>query len=250
MATLMRSVGRRGVNLRQDVITLQTLLNKNIGALTPLRPLAVTGVVDAPTIAAIEEFQRRVLRTAKPDGLVEPHGRTIALLAGAPRADAVVITGIALPEPAKRVLTEILQAAGLARAQVTSVARTPADQARIMYENIVSHGDKGVAFSYTLYGAAGDKVTKVYEDNRAKPRDEVIRLMAAKIKEVGPSKVSRHISESHYVFDVAPSSIANKPAFVKAAKAHKAVTNVLEPPTDPAYHIEIPKNSAYFSATP
>jgi hypothetical protein len=39
---------------------------------------------------------------------------------------------------------------------VTSVARTPADQARIMYENIVARGDKGVAFSYNLYGAGGD----------------------------------------------------------------------------------------------
>jgi hypothetical protein len=244
MAKLTRSVGRGGANLRQDVITVQTLLNKNIGALVPLRPLAVTGVADPHTIAAIEEFQRRVVKVARPDGLVEPNGRTLALL-DASGTSAVRITGLALPEPAKRVLTEILQSAGLNTAQVTSVARTPADQARIMYENIVSRGDKGVAFSYNLYGAGGDQVTKVYEDNKTKPRDQVIKLMEAKIKEVGSAKVSKHISETHYVFDVAPSSITNKPAFLKAAKAHKAVTNVLEPPSDPAYHIEIPKNSPY-----
>ena len=236
---------------------MQTLLNNSIGHLTPLRPIAVTGVADSGTIGAIEEFQRRLLHVDKPDGLVEPLGRTFAMLvkvggkttgvgeAVATTAAAVRITGVALPPPAQRVLTEILQAAGLTAAQVTSVARTPADQARIMYENIVSHGDKGVAFSYKLYGAGGDKVTKVYEKNMAKPRAEVIRLMEAKIKEIGPAKISRHISESHYVFDVAPSSITNKPAFVKAAKAHKAVTNVLQPPTDPAYHIEIPKSSPH-----
>jgi len=242
MATLTRSVGRGGANLRQDVITVQTLLNKKIGSLVPLRPLAVSGVADPPTINAIEEFQRRIVKVAKADGLVEPNGRTFAVLDG---GSAIRITGLALPEPAKRVLTEILQSAGLSTAQVTSVARTPADQARIMYENIVSRGDKGVAFSYNLYGAGGDKVTKVYADNKTKPRDEVIRLMEAKIKEVGPAAVSKHISETHYVFDVAPSSITNKPAFLKAAKSHKAVTNVLEPPSDPAYHIEIPKNSPH-----
>jgi hypothetical protein len=69
-------------------------------------------------------------------------------------------------------------------------------------------------------------------------------------KEIGPAKVSKHISESHYVFDVAPSSITNKPAFLKAAKAHKAVTNVLEPPADRAYHIEIRKNSPHLAPGP
>jgi hypothetical protein len=248
MAKLSQSVGRGGGNLRQDVITVQTLLNKHIGSLTPLRPLAVTGVADPATIGAIEEFQRRIMKLPKPDGRVDPNGRTLAALDSG--NGSITITGLVLPPPAKRVLTEILQTAGLTKAQVTSVARTPADQARIMYENIVSRGDKGVAFSYNLYGAGGDKVTKVYEDNKTKPRDQVIKLMEAKIKEIGPAKISKHISETHYVFDVAPSSITNKPAFVKAAKAHKAVTNVLEPPSDPAYHIEIPKNSPHLTPGP
>jgi hypothetical protein len=218
--------------------------------LTPLRPLTVTGVADGATIGAIEEFQRRVMKATRPDGRIDPNGRTFALLDGTAGSSAIVISGLVLPPPAKRVLTEILQAAGLTKAQVTSVARTPADQARIMYENIASRGDAGVAFSYNLYGAGGDKVTKVYADNKTKPRDQVIRLMAEKITEIGPATVSKHISESHYVFDVAPSSITDKPAFVKAAKAHKAVANVLEPPSDPAYHIEIPKNSPHLTAGP
>ena len=44
------------------------------------------------------------------------------------------------------------------------------------------------------------------------------------------------------VFDVAPSSIASKEAkkrFTKEAKAHASVAKFLEPPADPAYHLEI-----------
>lgn len=248
MAHLTRSVGRLGVNLRPDVVTIQTLLNNCLHHLTPLRPLIVNGVADAATVFAIQEFQRRMLGMEQPDGLVEPHGRTLTMLtkfASPPRDTTMSITGVSLPSPAKRVLTEILEAAGLTSAHVTSVARTTADQARIMYEAIVATKD-GLSYSYGLYGPAGDKVTKVYEQNRTKPRDEVIKLMEAKIVEVGPYHVSRHVSDNYYVIDVSPKSITNKAAFVKAAKAHKAVTTVLEPPKDRAFHIEVPKNSPYF----
>src|SRR5690242_6982359 len=37
MARISASVGEGGVNRRQDVVTVQTLLNLNIGHLTPLR---------------------------------------------------------------------------------------------------------------------------------------------------------------------------------------------------------------------
>ncbi|MEX2264963.1 MAG: hypothetical protein WD696_23615 [Bryobacteraceae bacterium] len=126
----------------------------------------------------------------------------------------------------------------------TSVSRTPADQARVMYENCVS---KGVQFNKNMYAAAGDKVVDVYAGNKDKPRATVIQLMLAKILEIGPAKVSKHISDTHYTFDVAPSSIptAKHAAFLSAVKAHKAVSKVIPPPTDPAFHIELPKNSPH-----
>src|SRR5262249_60223980 len=97
----------------------------------------------------------------------------------------------------------------------------------------------------TLYGPAGDQVVQVYADNQTKPRDIVINLMLAKIRDVGPTNVSMHISETHFVFDVAPSSIpvTSRPAFVNAIQAHPAVSKLIAPPTDPAYHIEIPKTA-------
>jgi hypothetical protein len=155
---------------------------------------------------------------------------------------AITLTGRALPAPAQKVLREILAAAGLTTAEVTSVTRTPAEQARVMYENCKA---LGVDHNLTLYGPAGDRVVQVFADNQAKPRDAVIALMLAKILEVGPTNVSMHISETHFVFDVAPSSIpvASRPAFVAAIHAHPAVSKLIAPPTDPAYHIEIPKTA-------
>jgi len=247
MAAITGTVGRGGANRPNDVKTIQTLLNQNIAKLVPFLPVTVSGTCDPQTILMIEEFQRRVLQTQTPDGRVDPGGRTLKALGGGggptpSTSGEPILEGNTLPAPAAKVLKEILKAAGLSRAKVTSVSRTPAEQARVMYENCVS---KGVQFNKNMYAAAGDKVVDVYAANKDKPRDTVIALMLAKILEVGPTKVSKHISDTHYTFDVAPSSIPSdkQAAFLTAIKAHKAVSNVIPPPTDPAFHIEIPKNS-------
>lgn len=144
-------------------------------------------------------------------------------------------------ESAVAVLELILQHAGLLKATITSGVRTSADQARIMYDNIKQHG---VPHQKALYGAGGDKVIDVYVDNQSSPRADVIALMQAKIDEIGPSKVSKHCSNTHDVFDVAPSSITDKPAFedaIKHAKEQAWISHYILPPGDPAYHIEIKK---------
>jgi hypothetical protein len=249
MAIILGSVGRGGTNNQDDVTAVQELLNRRITELSPLRPAFVTGRCDEQTILLIEEFQRRVVKLDRPDGRVDPRGRTFAALTAAPGpapAPAVepILVGHPLPLPAAKVLKGILKALGLPRAQITSVSRTVGDQARVMYENCVA---KGAEFNKRMYAAAGDKVVDVFTANQDKPRAEVIELMRKKIVEVGPGHVSKHISDTHYTFDVAPSSIpaAQHAAFVKALRAHKAVTKVIPPPVDPAFHIEIPKNSPH-----
>ena len=242
MAKIGASVGAGGVNRPDDVKIVQTLLNLNIARLAPLPPIEANGQCGPSTVEAITEFQRKVLGTTQPDGRVDPDGGTLARLSEAEPPPAITLTGLALPAPAAKVLEEILAAAGLVTAQVTSVTRTPAEQARVMYENCEAHG---AANNKRLYAAAGDQVVQVYEENQDKPRDVVIALMLAKINEVGPSNVSMHVSETHYVFDVAPSSIpsASRPRFVEAINAHAAVSKLFAPPRDPAYHIEIPKDA-------
>jgi len=151
-----------------------------------------------------------------------------------------VLQGVPLPDAAAKILQDILTAAGLAGATVTSAYRTPADQARAMYENCVS---KGAAYNEALYCTAGDRVVDVFAENHDKPRDAVIQLMTEKILEIGPSSVSMHMSDTHYTFDVAPSSIPREKhaAFVAAVLGNKAVSKLIQPPRDPAFHLEIPR---------
>lgn len=149
---------------------------------------------------------------------------------------------LAVSEHTLAVLRAILKAAGLASALITSTSRTPADQARAMYDNLET---QGVEKQKKLYGSAGDKVIDVYAKAKAakKSKEEILAVMEAKIKEVKPSRVSRHCSSGALlqVVDVAPSSIKVKPRFVKAVQAEKRVAKFLRPPLDPAYHLEIPQ---------
>ncbi|MCA1619982.1 MAG: hypothetical protein LC795_11840 [Acidobacteria bacterium] len=144
-----------------------------------------------------------------------------------------------------KVLEDILQAAGLSGALITSTARTPADQARVMYANIVR---TGVAKQKQLYAAAGDMVIDEYVKAKkaGKTEVEIKAAMEAKIIAIGPTRISHHAADPNIlcVFDVAPSSIAKKAAFEKAVRADKRVKKFLLPPVDPAYHLEIPQPTA------
>lgn len=75
---LMKPVGRGGNNFRPDVTMVQELLNQC--PLVPLATLDVTGSCDYSTIYSIEEFQRRTVTMARPDGRVDPGGRTFDAL--------------------------------------------------------------------------------------------------------------------------------------------------------------------------
>src|SRR5882762_6457618 len=74
------SVGRGGRNKPEDVKIVQTLLNDDLPV--PYRPIVVNGVCDANLIAVIEAFQRGNLKIGRPDGRVDPGGRTLTALAG------------------------------------------------------------------------------------------------------------------------------------------------------------------------
>ena len=143
------------------------------------------------------------------------------------------------------VLRDILRAAGLKSALISSTARDPANQARVMYNNLVA---RGVAHQKRLYAAAGDQVIDVYAASKAagKNATQIKADMAAKIIEVGPTRVSRHAADPKVlcVFDVAPSSISDKDAFERAVGADTRVSKFLTPPGDPGYHLEIPQPPA------
>lgn len=80
MAGISTQVGKDSPNLKQDVRTIQQLLNRYVAAGRPL--LKVDGVAGPRTIQAIEEFQQQHAGLARPDGVVSPGGPTIRALLG------------------------------------------------------------------------------------------------------------------------------------------------------------------------
>jgi len=148
----------------------------------------------------------------------------------------------AVSDHSRQVLQDIMKEAKLDSVTITSTARTPERQAIAMFDNIES---QGVASQKALYGPNGDQVIDVYVAEKAagKSQAEIISAMEAKINELGPSNVSRHLADpsTMNVIDIAPSQIADREAFEKAVEADSRVSNFLKPPSDPAYHLEIPQ---------
>ncbi len=82
MERISHSVGHGGMNLQSDVGIVQTLLNRHRTAAQSL--LMVDSVAGGLTIAAIKEFQARVVKMPKPDGRVDPQGVTAEFLYTSP----------------------------------------------------------------------------------------------------------------------------------------------------------------------
>jgi uncharacterized glyoxalase superfamily protein PhnB len=147
------------------------------------------------------------------------------------------------------ILGDVLRAAGLHKAEITSTARTAEDQARAMYQNLVGTGKgQGVEAQHDLYGPAGDAVIDVFVDLKAKGKNatEIKAGMQAKIEELGPANVSRHCADPKKlnVFDVGPNSLGEdreQKAFVKAAQNEegKRISKFIPYPKDPGDHFEI-----------
>lgn len=81
MKTIMASVGAGGVNRKTDVAVVQRLPNQHKipGNLLPLK---MDMRVGPKTIDRIIGFQKHILKMARPDGRVDPYGRTIRALGG------------------------------------------------------------------------------------------------------------------------------------------------------------------------
>lgn len=148
----------------------------------------------------------------------------------------------ALTSYSRSVLIDILRVANVPQVVISSTSRTPSEQARVMYHNLEQFG---VAHQKKLYAADGDSVIEVYQQAKSasKTMEQILALMTAQIVKIGPTHVSRHASDPKVlnVFDIAPSSVSQKDAFITAVKSEKRVAKFLMPPKDPGFHLEIPQ---------
>ncbi len=79
MDKIISSVGRDGTNRSADVKIVQKLLNtQKISGVTI--PLKVDGKIGSKTTARIEKFQKEILKIVRPDGRVDPNGKTFKKL--------------------------------------------------------------------------------------------------------------------------------------------------------------------------
>lgn len=143
----------------------------------------------------------------------------------------------AVSQTSRGILQEIGQATNNLDIYITSTARTPHDQARIMYDNCVADLQE----QRSTYREPGQRVIDVYVANQSRARNTVISLMEAKINELGPSTVSLHCADSNIinVFDISIRRLSNPNDFLSNIQNRAEVSRVLI--ENGVYHVEIPQ---------
>lgn len=150
--------------------------------------------------------------------------------------DTAVESGIS--QRTRTILEEVGAASKNNDIYITSTARTPAEQARIMYGNIAR---TGAAEQKGIYANAGDQVIDVYTagQNAHKTQAQIIQEMEAKINELGPSSVSKHLADPTVMntFDVSIQRLTNPNDFKTEMQRRTELHKLLD--ENGAYHIEI-----------
>lgn len=140
-----------------------------------------------------------------------------------------------ISEYTKDILRRVGAATENYQIDITSTARSPYDQARIMYNNIV----RDINEQRRIYRQPGQEVIDVYESesNLGRTREQIITAMKNKIVELGPSTVSHHCADSNVinVFDIAISTLTNAEQFLTNIKTEADKVLV----ENRCYHIEI-----------
>lgn len=111
---------------------------------------------------------------------------------------------------------------------INNTRRLPERQANAMYDN----ESKGISIRYA---APGKEIQAIYAKNKSKPKEEVVKLMTAKIIELAMrgQLVSRHcITEEQYiknpVIDIRK-DIPNPRDFVRIAETFTDVSKIITP---------------------
>jgi peptidoglycan hydrolase-like protein with peptidoglycan-binding domain len=78
LVAIGNAVGEGAPNNRPDVLLVQQLLNSR--RVAGAAPLKVDGLMGPRTLAAIRDFQSKCIRMVRPDGRVDPGGRTFRAL--------------------------------------------------------------------------------------------------------------------------------------------------------------------------
>ena len=141
------------------------------------------------------------------------------------------------------VVIDILTASSNPSCVISSLMRSPEEQAEAMHTNCLEHG---AAAQMTLYDPPGQAVIRVFVVDHDKSATDTLADMTAEIRKQGPYEVSHHCGDAALinVIDVsaAPQKLRNAEAFVAACKADKRVSKVIdERKNNGCIHLEIPQ---------
>lgn len=248
MIKITNSVGpkSKGPQFKTDVKNIQALINNLIRLkIINYKTLQEDGLIGKKTIDAIKLVQKNVVKMQKPDGVVDPRGRTLYVLnlytdkkkstssnkskpavvkPKKPIASASLV--IKYRKNAKKLLSKhtisviktAMIFAEIQSVDISSTLRAIEDQARIMFndnDRATKQGKTVRAIRGYGYGKAGTAVDKVYADNHAKhTAAEMKEQMAQEIKKwldkgVRTSKhcVSSKSYKSNNILDIPYSSV-------------------------------------------
>jgi len=234
MKAIQYRVGINGLNRPDDVLIIQQLINLNAEKLHPIPMIPEDKKYSHRLSMAIILFQTRIMKVFRPDGNIDPDGKTIIALNQiytnstffpklAHYNSLQKLRTITLPSklpqipnhypfpkvnyskslsPERRIVSlysmqiiEIaLKKAGMNTAIISSTIRTPEKQAEIMYH----YAKLNLAQQRLLYtNQAGKSVLDLFEQNIGKlDSDKIIELMKCKIEFwLGKNiKISKHLN--------------------------------------------------------
>lgn len=170
MVMLTGSVGEDGVNKKGEVEKVQQLLNKNLHLIPNIKKLAEDDTIGTHTIDAIVAYQKNVLKMIKPDGRVDPNGKTLkSLVANAkkPRPANVIAFITKTLTSAKSVKTKY----GIPVSVIIAQAALESGWGRHVKDNayfgIKAHNTKGSTTSFKTTEYVGGKKVSTSDEFRA-----------------------------------------------------------------------------------
>ena len=232
MQSINHSVGKGGDNYRADVKRVQELINICMKSRyrRTWKEIDTDGLYGTKqTYPAIVSVQRELVRLKKPDGLIEPKGRTIQVLntlAHSREPSYALPLYINYRKNARRVLSEYskdilkiaMRFAELQSIDISSTRRLIADQIRIMYDQLSKAKSRNIpvrlvrGYGYGLVGREVDQVFYNYSSSLTEAQlkqkmEHVVRTWLVKGRRVSKHVVTPAMYMKLNVLDVPYSSV-------------------------------------------
>ena len=171
--TLSGAVGIGGKNQPTDIRSVQTALNQLIGLIVPSRRLTIDGSLgpvpaSSNTVSAIEIFQKKVVGMARPDGRIDPNGRTHRAI-----NQKLMQTTASQATPSASLVTTLLQRLERQEGRVTHMYLDTRGYVTVGVGHMIPDENQAATLAFIHRGtgqvAAADDIRKEYNALKKRP---------------------------------------------------------------------------------